>query len=1194
MKRTIFAATAFLVFSACLQASVNGSISGAIQDPSGALIPGAQVTATNTETDTRQTTQSNAQGFYSFPALPVGHYDVNIQARGFKDYRQTGILIDVNTAFRLDVTLQVGAVSEEISVTGTAVQVETTSTQMGEVIGSTKMTSLPLDGRSYTDLLALQPGVAPFSTNLETGFMNVAPSGGLNSGNMSISGGRETANSFMVNGGDVMEGVQMGTAVIPNLDSIEEFRIITNNFDAEYGNFSGGQVNVITKAGTNQFHGDGFDFLRNTKLDARNFFSYDQTNPATGAEIPGSAIGVFQQNQFGGTFGGPIKHDKVFFFGDYQGTRTKIGVSTGIIPVPSPADRQGNVADLTSGLTNTVTGPGIASLLSSELGYTVSAGEPYWPAGVPQGVTCASKADAVAGNCVFPNSVIPVLSAPAQGLMQFIPTPNVPGGYSTSAFNETNRDDKFGYRMDVTTGIGTISGYYDYDNYRQNNPYPNGSGYALPGFSGILTGTAQLLNVSDTKSFGGSAVNEFRAAYLRDVNFGFTPVGGVGPKLSSLGFTEGCATLGVCVLAPQFEGVPQVNFNSFSIGTPSFFAALYENTFQALDNFSKVRGTHTLKMGANFHYDQINEHDFGANNGSFSEAGNETGSDFADFLIGTASNYVQGYQLPLYSRAKYLGLYGQDNWRVSPTLTFNYGLRWDVSTPWYERDNQMETIVFGLQSQAFPGAPLGWVVPGDPGVPRTVAPTRYDNFAPRAGLAYSPNPSPGLWRTLLGGNGRTSIRAGFGRFFTQTENVVGVQLIGDAPFGFFYSSPSSPLLATPFVDVSSGHVEGQRFPVPLPPLNVSPKNPDNNVNWAQYEPIGSSPVFARSNGLPNTYEYMISLQRQFGTATVLSASYVGTQAHHLLVDLEANPGNPALCFSVADPSVNPNTLLAAGTSACGPFQENGMFTTVSGQVINGTRTRLGPNFSSDGLYSSMGNSNYNALEITLRHNTRRLALLAGYTYSKSLDQSSALPEQVNPLNPNLSKALSAFDLTHNFVVSYNYELPFDKLGRPNRLTQGWNITGITRFSTGFPVTLQENDDHALIGDFSTGPNGNTVDEPVFSPGPLQITNPRNENLSNLSNPYFNTGLFSQEAIGQLGNASRRFFHGPGINNWDLALLKDLRLTESKTLQFRAEFFNAFNHAQFGGPQGNIKNGSFGFVTGANDPRIGQVAIKFLF
>ena len=1154
--------------------SVTGSISGTVKDPSGAVIPGVTVMARNTQTAITQTVTTDAQGFYAFTSLPVGRYDLDVRKNGFKDHKQTNLMIEVNTALLIDVTLQVGDVTQEVTVTSTAVLVETENTQMGEVIGTAKMTALPLDGRSYTDLLALQPGVVPVSTNLETGFMNVAPSGALNPGNMSISGQRETANGFMVNGGNVQEGVQMGTAIIPNLDAIDQFRILTNNFDAEYGNFSGGQVNVITKSGTNQFHGDAFEFLRNTNLDARNFYSADR--------------GAFHQNQFGGTFGGPILHDKVFFFGDYQGTRQILGESTGIIPVPSAAERAGDFSAVASSLTGTVSGPGIASTLSKELGYTVTPSEPYYTSG------CTSPSQ-----CVFPNAVIPqsAFSAPSPGLMSYIPSANVPGGFSTSAFNQDLRDDKWGVRIDANTRWGMIMGYYSFDDYYLNNPYASAT---LPGFSGVLTGRAQQAILGLTTSFGGTTVNEFRFNYVRDTNDGYTPVGGVGPKLSSLGFTSGCDTPGICVLTPQFEGVPFVGFNNYSIGVVPFFADLYENKYQWIDNYSKVRGTHTIKAGVNIHYDQVTEFDFGANNGTFSIAGTETGIDFADFLIGVTSSYSQGYQLPLYSRSKYFGLYGQDSWRVRPNLTFNYGLRWDVSTPWYEKNNQLETIVYGQQSATFPTAPVGWVVPGDPGIPKTVAPVRYDNLAPRVGLAYSPSASEGFLRTLLGSPGQTSIRAGFGRFFTAIEDVVDVQIIGDAPFGYYYSSPSTPLLATPFVNVSSGTSNGQRFPVPLPPLNVSPSNPDPNINWAQYIPIGSSPGFNHTNGLPNTYSYMFSLQRQFGTATVLSMSYVGTQAHHLLVDLEANPGDPALCFSVASPQVNPNTQLAPGTPACGPFQENGMFTTTSGQVINGTRPCMGPDFSSNGLYSAMGNSNFNALEVSLRYTTSRLALLGAYTYSKSLDQSSAMPEQVNPYYYPLTKALSAFDLTNNFVVSYNYELPFDKLWHPGRLASGWYISGITRFSTGLPVTILEPDDHALIGDFSTGPNGNTVDEPVHIPGPLNINNPRNQNLQTLQNPYFNTGLFSPEAIGQLGTSSRRFFHGPGINNWDLALLKDVRLTESKTLQFRAELFNAFNHAQFAtgvgasGPQGNILSSSFGFVTSADPPRIGQVAIKFLF
>jgi hypothetical protein len=318
-----FAATITLLVGLCLCATltfaaVTARISGTVKDPSGAVVSGVAVTAISLDTGLKQAVHADQQGFFSFPSLPVGHYDLEIQAAGFKDYKQKGLVLDVNTALTVDVSLELGSASQEVTVQALAVQVETTNTQMGEVISDTKMTTVPLNGRSYTDLLALQPGVTPTSSG-QYGATNV--SGNLNPGSLSVSGQRESANGFMVNGGNVNEGVNMGTAIIPNLDSIAEFRILTNNSDAEYGNYAGGQVNAITKSGTNEFHGDVFEFLRNTDLDARDFFS------------PGK--GKFIQNQFGATAGGPILHDKLFFFGDYQGTRQIVGQSTGNIQVPS-------------------------------------------------------------------------------------------------------------------------------------------------------------------------------------------------------------------------------------------------------------------------------------------------------------------------------------------------------------------------------------------------------------------------------------------------------------------------------------------------------------------------------------------------------------------------------------------------------------------------------------------------------------------------------------------------------------------------------------------------------------------------------------------------------------------------------------------------------------------------------------------
>jgi hypothetical protein len=1143
--------------------SVTGSISGTVMDPSGAVIPGVAVVAHNTETSIQTSTHTNLAGFYSFPALPAGHYEVIITNKGFQGYRQTGLVLDVNSALRVDATLQLGITTQQIEVTSTAVHPETTNTQMGEVIGTTKMTTIPLNGRSYTDLLALQPGVVPMSSGE---YSSPAVSGNLFAGNLSVNGQRESANGFMINGGSAQEGVSMGTAVIPNLDSIAEFRILTNNADAEYGHYAGGIVNAITKSGTNQFHGDAFEFVRNPNMDARNFYSSER--------------GVLHQNQFGGTFGGPIRHDKAFFFADYQGTRQVVGVDSGLTPVPSVADKTGNLADVASELTETVKGSFWANTLSQELGYPVTVGEAYYTSG------CTSTSE-----CVFPNAVIPqsAFSAPTKQLLKYIPDPNSGPFFSSAAYKQTMRDDKSSYRLDANSRLGMLSGYYFIDDFALVNPYGGGN---VPGFSAGNTGRAQMVNFGSTKTFGANSVNELRINYLRTAFLQGRPFGGLGVSLSSQGFVVGPNTPGIVSFAPQKEGVVSVTLNDFKFGTSIGGGIFYENTYQALDNFSTVKGTHTLKFGGTFHYNQITQEVPGYNAFGFAFDGSETGVDFADFLLGAPTSYFQGTGVPMYSRSRYYAVYGQDSWRATHNLTLNYGLRWEVSTPWWETHNQIETLVPGLQSRVFPGAPAGWDFPGDPGIPPTLAPTRYNNFAPRIGFAYSPDVEGEFLGKLLGGPGKTSIRAAFGVYFTAFEQITSDNEIEDAPFGYYYGSPVPPMFATPYIDRGTGHNEGQRFPVAFPPLNTGPNHPDNSIDWSQFLPISSSPGFFHDNRLPYSEQYNFSVQRQFGTATLLNLSYVGTQGHRLLADLETNPGNPALCMSVSQPS-----QVMPGTATCGPNYENGVFYPITGGVINSTRSPFGAAFGSNGWFATMANSNYNSLQATVRRAVGRLEFLGGYTFSKALDNASgwgAGGDMINPVNYKLSKSLAAFDVTHSFVVSYNYHLPLDKLWRPNRLSSGWTITGVTRFSTGLPVFLREPDDHSLLGTSYSGPTSNTVDEPNFIPGSLNITDPRKADEASGRNPYFNKSLFSKEAIGQLGNASRRFFHGPGLNNWDMGLVKDLRITEEKTLQFRAEFFNMFNHTQFANPNGSIRSSTFGFVTGAHAPRIGQVAIKFLF
>ncbi len=1173
---TIFAASRVI-------ASGGGSLLGTVTDPGGRSVPEAVVVAVESATALTLTANTNPQGFYQFQSLPVGRYDVTVTAAGFQPLRRTGVVIDVNSKVVVDARLTIGQQNETVTVAGAAARVETIDTQMGEVITAKQLTSAPLNGRSYTDVLSLQSGVVPVTsltsdTTQDVGVSAFSPSGDLNPGTISVNGQREFANSFVLNGSDVEEDVNMGAAIIPNLDSIAEFRILTSSFDAEHGEFSGGQIDVVTKSGSNAFHGDVFEFLRNTDLDARNYFS-----PTRGA---------FNQNQFGGTFGGPIRKNQLFFFADYQGTQLTQGVDTGQIAVPSLAERNGNFSALASAFSTvdqngnsvptTVSGPYWANQLSAKLGYPVSTGEPYYFSG------CVSSAQ-----CVLPNGVIPrsAWSAPAANLMSYIPAPNNSNGtFSTSSSDESLLDNKGAYRVDDVTRLGMLSAYYFIDNWSQNNPYPVAQGGAnVPGFNARNSARAQLLALGDTKTLGATAVNEFHFSLLRDANDLGQPVGGVGVSLASQGFVVGQDTPGIVALSPKTEGVENVVFNNFSIGTNTNELKQVNNTVQVRDGFSKVLGTHTVKVGAEFHYDQVNTNPIAQLNGSFSFFGSETGVDFADYLLGISSQYNQSQLQPFYGRNRYVGLYAQDQWRLRRNLTLNYGLRWDRIEPWYEKYNQLATFIPGEQSVVFPTAPAGIVFPGDPGVSRTIAPPGNLDFAPRIGLAYAPSGDPHtVLGKILGGAGKTSIRASYGMFYTAIEALtIGISS-ANAPYGTTYTSPAPPLFTTPFVTAANGQNLGQYFPVQLAPLGSSASHPDTTLDWSQFEPISGIPNYLPGNKIPYTENYVFSIERGFGNNTVLNASYVGNQAHHLLVLEESNPGNPALCLTLNNPA-----NLAAGQTPCGPFNESGVFTTASGQVINGTRGPLGSEFGSDTAETTIGNSNYNSLQVTLKHTSGPLQLLAAYTYSKSLDQSSNLGEEVNPLNPSLSKALSAFDIRHNFVVSYNYRIPFNRLFKSdNRWVQGWELSGITRFSSGLPVTLVNYGDNSLLGAEPNGINNYGVDEPDVTLGALDLNrNPRN------GQPYFNASLFSENALGTPGNASRRYFSGPGMENFDIALLKNLRITESQSLQLRLEAFNVFNHAQFFGPQavdGNISSSTFGQVVSALPPRLVQVAAKFMF
>ncbi len=1155
----------FLI-SNSLRGQTTGNISGRVADPAGEVIDGAALTVRETATGVARHSKTNLAGSYTFPALQVGNYELIVQVPGFKTYRRNAMQVDANAAIRVDVSLELGEQQETLTVTEQNTVVESANTGMGEVISGSTIAATPLNGRSFTDLLALQAGVVPLSSAqpnavVMTGVSSTPPSGDLNPGSLSVSGQRETANGFLVNGSDAEEDVNMGTSIIPNLDSIAEFRILTNNFTAEYGNYSGGQVIVVTKSGSNQVHGNVFEYLRNTALDARNFFS------ATRA--------TYIQNQFGGTLGGPIQRNRIFFFADYQGSRTDQGLDTGLIAVPSLQDRSGNLQDLASSLSGTVTGQAWAKTLTSRLGYPVMPGEAYYQGG------CFHTSQ-----WVFPSAIIPkrAWSVPARNLLPYIPAPNQSTNlFSTSTENQTVNDGKGAVRLDANARAGTVSAYYFTDNYSLLNPYPTQQGGAtLPGFSARNHGQAQLASISDTKSFGGTAINEAHLSYIRNQNEVGQPIGNVGPSLASQGFT------GIVPLEPGIEGIENVQLNNYTFGLTTTGLSQANNIYQVRDIFSKVMGTHTVKLGGEVHFDQVNTNPDVISNGSQAYLGTETGLDFADFLLGITSTYTQGQAHSFYERNKYIGFFAQDSWRLRNELTVDYGLRWDGIFAWSEKYNQLQTLVPGQQSTVFSGAPTGLVFPGDRGVPSTLAPNRYKNFAPRLGLAYSPDYKNALLHRLFGSAGKTSFRAGYGLFYTAIEGLSAGIMSGNPPYGLTYTSAAPTLADTPFITASSGQDQGQRFPLQQVPYGATTKNPNRSVDWSQFEPLVGVPGYSPDNVVPYTETYMASLQRQFGSGTLLSLSYVGSQAHHLLAILQANPGNPALCLSLSQPGE-----VAANSPTCGPFKESSQFVKTDGSIIQGTRTAFSSLFGSVGYQKTIANSNYNALQVTLHHQQGPQQMLFSYTYGKSIDQSSSLAEPLNPVNQALTRAPSAFDLKHNMVFSYQYDLALNRLIHHWRqLTGGWSIAGVSRFSTGFPVTLYNNNDTSLLGTIPNAINNNGIDTPDYLPGALRLNlDPRN------GKPAFNTESFSLPALGQLGTASRRFFYGPGIENFDFAISKKGRISESQSLVFRAEAFNVFNHAQFYGPaavNGNLSTSNFGKIVSAAAPRVLQLALKFQF
>ncbi len=1086
---------------------IAGSIRGTVLDASGAVVSNAAVTATRAETRLARTVHTDAQGTYTLVELPIGHYRLEAEAKGFQKFIQEGLSLGVNQTATVTVRLTIGTATEQIQVNANASLIESTSSSLGKTIGERQILDLPLNGRHFTQLGTLQPGVTPITPGL------AQAGGSLREGQAyAVNGQRPESNNFLIDGADNFNGVDGGFVLEPPVDAIAEFRIFTHTANAEFGHSTGSTTNIITRSGTNQFHGALWEFFRNDALDAKSFF----------AEKPEP----LKRNQFGGTFGGPVRKDKTFFFGYYEGLRNRQG-ETLRPTVPSLKERQGDFSELcpegfdSSGVCND------PALPDGHQIYNLFAPMPQ----------------------PIPFNQVPFINPVSQTLLASYPLPN--DGLDTFIATQTLRQttDQFGLRFDhYLTSRDTLNFRYIFTQTDRTDPLST-SGANVPGFPVGENQRSQNFVAQGTHTFSPSRIAQVRFSYLRnkflfDEHINHT-------TLASLGF-QYAPSLDVAI------GPPFIQVSGFaSIGDPITGPRdTYQNSFDLAGSFTWIRGPHQWKFGGGYQYNQINVLQGIATNGFFVFAPAPLTNAFANFLIGQPVFFLQGGgDFPRGLRGHDVNLFAQDTYRVTSRLTFNYGVRYELPFPYTEVKNRQNLFVPGSQSVVFPTAPAGLLYPGDPGVPRGLIQTEKKAFAPRIGFAWDPT-----------GGAKWLVSAAYGIFFDPYYTGQG------GPLQTPISAP--PYLGTPQISF---------------PNFADPFNGTNPFNGGFTKPMTLLTVDPNLR-LPYAQDWNLNVQRSFGSNWLLAFGYVGTKGTKLPRFIEGNPAIPV------------------------PGQTNSNNADQRRLFSGCTLAQPSPcTYSSAGLIAGITNSIYHGLQTSLtKRLSHDLSFLASYTLSKTIDdvssfnitgsasQSTAGENDLaqNPFDLGAERGRSIFDARHRFVLSYQWDLPFLRHSEhwSHYVLAGWQVNGITTFMSGTPFTVYDStgvsaqggapeisgfpsDRPNLIGDFTKGTcsNGASAGTPNcwISPSGFQQLDPVAQ-------------------AGQFGNAGRNIAQGPGFHQWDFSASKTFRFTESKDLQFRAELFNIFNHANFGLPNNDLKSQNFGQIQSAQPGRLVQLALKFLF
>jgi hypothetical protein len=1178
------------VLGAAHAVDTNARIKGVVTDPQGSVVANAQLTATNSATGVKFQTSAGPDGLYLFPELPVGTYTVNATAAGFKGYTTTGIVLNIDQEYVADIQLAVGSTNEVVEVTASSMQVNTTDMQLNNVVDSEQIVELPVLNRNFTGLELTLPGVQASSDRF---------------GTYSVSGGQTQQSAFMINGADTNDIALNYLALSPNLDAIDQFNLIDGPLNAEYDRNSGGIVSATIKEGTNKFHGDGFEFYRDTFLNTLSYFQKLPTGP--NGEYAGT-VTPYHQNIFGGTVGGPILRNKLFFFGAYQGTRQRVpqgSTSNGFTPGQSTVYSSANLtgdfsADLAGGTGGRPTGAN---------GYGNFSGVP-----IPSGIAIAGSS--IAGEtwaqCAYDlGGMFPTanFNSVATNLVSKYLPPGANGGYNfvfnpiatTSANQYIGRID---YSLNPANQI-TFLAIVHKQNVTETLPF---AGASVPGFGDQNVQSITQYTFDYVHQFNPSAVNEFSGHYTRFNYQAVIPQTVVDP--STLGFT----------ISPQNKagaGVPSITINginsNFELGfSTSGPQPRIDQVLQFDDSLSKVIRRHTLKVGYDGRRFNVSNPFSSVNNGSygFNNTGAYSSGDGAlDFLFGVPAAFFQGSGAEIIAYALLNYMYGQDTWKIGDTVTLSYGLGYSIDTPLHNLQyggSGIACLIGDESSTVFPNAPVGLVYAGDKNCYNSgQATTHYTEFGPRFGFAWAPDLG-----AFSGGPRKLSIRGGFGIYFNRTEEETALQTLGTPPFGTSTSGASaiiggSPQFADPFSDINGLGSITNPFPYTFPSKGAT-------INWAALEPIFGISTFGPTFRAPYAENFQLSIEREFPSLVVARFSYVGSLARHNQIIYEDNPitnDGHAACVADTDLCNNPdNPLYRELQSLVFPGH------TQSGSVDPNTGS---VGFTSVGIVGGGASSSYHAFQVNIQKGTTHgLNFQLSYTYSHALDNGSSFENAGFGFNgqrgwnqwySSLNYGDSTYDARQRLVFSPIYITP--KVGSGswysplNLALSGWEISGIMTFATGFPF------DVSYAGGTSNSewcPNFVSFYACPDAPnqvGPIVKGELRGRNGPHNYGVYIEPTSFANEPLGVFGNTRRNPYHGPGINNTNVVLAKNFSLTEDGRfrLQLRMETDNVFNHTQFNNPSSTWSdsiptnpNTTFGTVSGTAAARQTQLAAKIYF